>query len=179
MSHRPLFLFLDQIPTIMENIITSVALAVSVAGLGYLKMEQMDRLEAKSMAEEAARIEAEAQMQADEDLASRAQFEVPHDSDAESVAIDIVLDGTTSYDMESDSLSFAWKQLEGPSVTLSEDAPGLSSFKAGAGTYTFELTVTDNYGAATTGQARLAVMPEPNNPPEVAMSVYTRPASEE
>ena len=88
-------------------------------------------------------------------------------------------DSDNDYDMESDSLSFAWKQLEGPSVTLSEDAPGLSSFKAGAGTYTFELTVTDNYGAATTGQARLAVMPEPNSAPEVAMSVYTRPASEE
>ena len=155
----------------MENIITSVALAVSVAGLGYLKMEQMDRLEARALADESARVEAQAQSEAD---ASRAHFEVPHDSDAESAAIDIVLDGTGSFDAESDSLSFAWKQLEGPSVSLTEEGPGLSSFKAGEGTYTFELTVTDNYGAATSGQTRLAVMPEPNHAPEVDMAVYAK-----
>ena len=158
----------------MENIITSVALAVSVAGLGYLKMEQMDRLEARALAEESLRVEAQAQSEADAEFASRAHFEVPHDSDAESAAIDIVLDGTGSFDAESDSLSFAWKQLEGPSVSLTEEGPGLSSFKAGEGTYTFELTVTDNYGAATSGQTRLAVMPEPNHAPEVDMAVYAK-----
>mgnify|MGYP001201651235 CR=1 FL=1 len=158
----------------MENIITSVALAVSVAGLGYLKMEQMDRLELRASAEETARIEAQAQSESAAELASRAHFQVPHDSDAESAAIDIVLDGTGSFDAESDSLSFAWKQIEGPSVYLTEEEPGLSSFKAGEGTYTFELTVTDNYGAATSGQARLAVMPEPNNAPEVEMAVYVK-----
>ena len=49
----------------------------------------------------AAEAEAEA---ADE--ASRVQFEVPHDKDAETSDIDIVLDGMASYDADKDSITF-------------------------------------------------------------------------
>ena len=67
-------------------------------------------------------------------------------------------------------------QTEGPDVALSEDEPGRSSFRAAPGKYTFELTVTDAYGAASSQEARVNVTSEPNTAPEVHMSVYAEGA---
>ena len=66
--------------------------------------------------------------------------------------MDIVLDGMASHDADMDSISFV--QTEGPDVALSEDESGRSSFSAAPGKYTFELTVTDAYGAASSKEAR-------------------------
>ena len=46
--------------------------------------------------------------------------------------------------------------------------------KAGEGTYTFELTVTDNYGAATSGQTRLRSHAGTQPCPRRDMAVYAR-----
>jgi hypothetical protein len=59
---------------------------------------------------------------------------------------------------------------------LTEDEPGRSSFRATPGKYTFELTVTDAYGAATSQEARVSVQSEPNTAPEVRMVVYAEEA---
>ena len=154
----------------MEKQITAAALVLSIAGLGILKAQQMERMEAQSL------IDAESAMVAADmaDEASRLHFEVPHDRDASSSEMEIVLDGASSFDNERDSLTFNWAQTEGPDVQLAEEQPGRSSFTATPGKYTFELTVTDAYGESGSASARLSVLPEPNQPPEVAVVVYAR-----
>ncbi len=147
----------------MEKQITAAALVLSVAGIGYLKAQQMER-----MAERAV-LDAEAA-----DAASRVHFELPHDRDAQTSDMDIVLDGADSHDAERDSLTFAWVQTEGPDVQLREEVPGRSSFTATPGKYTFELTVTDVYGGTATQQAKVAVHPEPNAAPQAEVSVYAK-----
>ena len=59
----------------MEKQITAAVLVLSIAGLGYLKAQQMERMEAQ------AERDADAQVTAANE-ASRVQFEVPHDRDA-------------------------------------------------------------------------------------------------
>ena len=156
----------------MEKQITAVALVLSVAGLGYLKAQQMERMEAQAERDAAAAVIAAEEAAEAQDEANRVQFEVPHDRDASTSDVDIVLDGMASYDADMDSISFSWVQTEGPDVALSEDESGRSSFRAAPGKYTFELTVTDVYGAASSKEARVNVTSEPNTAPEVHMSVY-------
>ncbi|MEC8402006.1 MAG: hypothetical protein VXZ16_05320 [Bacteroidota bacterium] len=160
----------------MEKQITAVALVLSVAGLGYLKAQQMERMEAKAERDAAAAVIAAEEAAEAQDEANRVQFEVPHDRDASTSDVDIVLDGMASYDADMDSISFSWVQTEGPDVALSEDESGRSSFRAAPGKYTFELTVTDAYGAASSKEARVNVTSEPNTAPEVHMSVYAESA---
>ena len=159
----------------MEKQITAAALVLSIAGLGYLKAQQMERMEVKAEADAASAVIAAEEAAEAEDERSRVHFEVPHDRDASTSNVDIVLDGAASQDAESDSISFSWVQTEGPSVALSEDEPGRSSFRATPGKYTFELTVTDSYGESSSGEARVSVQPEPNSAPEVHISVYSQP----
>ena len=160
----------------MEKQITAVALVLSVAGLGYLKAQQMERMEAQAERDAAAAVIAAEEAAEAQDELSRVQFEVPHDRDASTSDVDIVLDGMASYDADMDSISFSWVQTEGPDVALSEDESGRSSFRAAPGKYTFELTVTDSYGAASSKEARVNVTSEPNTAPEVHMSVYAESA---
>ena len=160
----------------MEKQITAVALVLSVAGLGYLKAQQMERMEAQAERDAAAAVIAAEEAAEAHDEANRVQFEVPHDRDASTSDVDIVLDGMASYDADMDSISFSWVQTEGPDVALSEDESGRSSFRAAPGKYTFELTVTDTYGAASSKEARVNVTSEPNTAPEVHMSVYAESA---
>ena len=160
----------------MEKQITAAALVLSVAGLGYLKAQQMERMEAQAERDAAAAVIASEVAAEAEDEANRLHFEVPHDRDASTASLDIVLDGKASYDADEDAISFSWAQTEGPDVALTEDEPGRSSFRATPGKYTFELTVTDAYGAATSQEARVSVQSEPNTAPEVRMVVYAKEA---
>ena len=160
----------------MEKQITAVALVLSVAGLGFLKAQQMERMEAQAERDAAAAVIAAEEAAEAHDESNRVQFEVPHDRDASTSDVDIVLDGMASYDADMDSISFSWVQTEGPDVALSEDESGRSSFRATPGKYTFELTVTDAYGAASSKEARVNVTSEPNTAPEVHMSVYAESA---
>jgi hypothetical protein len=61
----------------------------------------------------------------------------------------VVLDGTASVDIEGESLTYSWKQIDGPLVNLSDDRTVTPSFSAGGEgeTYIFALTVRDTYGA--------------------------------
>ena len=136
----------------------------------------MERMEAQAERDAAAAVIAAEEAAEAHDESSRVQFEVPHDRDASTFDVDIVLDGMASYDADMDSISFSWVQTEGPDVALSEDESGRSSFRAAPGKYTFELTVTDAYGAASSKEARVNVKAEPNTAPEVHMSVYAESA---
>jgi hypothetical protein len=81
-----------------------------------------------------------------------------------------LLDGSNSYDPDSDALTFVWTQTSGPSVTLISESPDNSkmSFVAPAfgglgGMLKFQLKVTDTHGKSATDDVVVNVYP--NRPP--------------
>jgi hypothetical protein len=81
-----------------------------------------------------------------------------------------LLDGSNSYDPDSDALTFLWTQTSGPSVTLTSESPDNSkmSFIAPAfgglgGMLKFQLKVTDTHGKSGTDEVVVNVYP--NRPP--------------
>ena len=156
----------------MEQSITIVALALSIAGISYLKVEQLDRM---AMAQEAAAAQAVQDSIAAAEAAieaAKVRFVVIHDSEPGTNEVDLILDGSASRDTESDSLAFYWEQLEGSSIELANTDSGSTTFTARPGEYTFRLTVTDTYGASSSEQTTVAIMPEPNSPPTPEIQVF-------
>lgn len=156
----------------MERIITIVALVISVAGLGYLKMEQLERqaqAEAAAIAQVQAAAEAEASAAAE---AAKFHFTIPHDSRAETNDLQIFMNSFESGDADADSISFKWEQLDGAAVELDSSEGQLTSFSASPGEYTFRLTVTDSYGEQATEEAIVAIKPEPNTKPAATIEVF-------
>lgn len=159
----------------MERIATIVLLVASVAALGYLKMEQLDLRAAN--AEIAAALAAEAAEADAAELveAAKIRFTIPHDRDVNTTDITVALDGSESFDVEGDSLSYSWTQISGNDVYLqyADDADGnTTNFRASPGEYTFKLTVSDAYGSSSSGETTVSVAEEPNSPPEVIVKVY-------
>jgi len=81
------------------------------------------------------------------------------------------LDGSGSYDPDGDTLSFAWTQIDGPTVTLVGantsgpcfDAPDVGP---GGAVLHFQLAVTDSYGLSNTNTAIVAItVTYVNHPP--------------
>tara|TARA_B110000503_G_C7125146_1_gene404249 strand:+ start:978 stop:1457 length:480 start_codon:yes stop_codon:yes gene_type:complete len=156
----------------MERIITIVALVLSVAGLGYLKSEQLDR-RAEAEAEAAAQAEAaatEAALSAAE--AAKFHFTVPHDHRADTQDLQIFMNSFESGDADTDSISYRWEQVDGASVELESSDGQLTSFAAPPGEYTFQLTVTDSYGEQATEEATVAIQPEPNTRPAASIEIF-------
>jgi len=68
----------------------------------------------------------------------------------------VQLDGSASYDPDSDPITFQWIQEAGTQVTLSNPTTSRPSFTASAGqTYSFRLVVKDDHGGQ--GQARVRI----------------------
>ena len=156
----------------MERIITIVALVISAAGLGYLKMAQLER---SAAAEAATAVQAEAVAEAAVAAALEAakyHFTIPHDSQAETNDLQIFMNGRASGDADADSISFQWEQMEGTSVDLEATDGQMTSFAAQPGEYTFRLTVTDSYGDQATEEATVAVKPEPNRKPAANIEIF-------
>ena len=158
----------------MEKPITIVALVLSIAGISYLKVGQLDRM---AMAKEAAAAQAVQDSIAETEAAidaAKVRFVVIHDNEPGTNEVDLVLDGSASRDSESDSLAFYWEQLEGSSIELANTDSGSTTFTAPPGEYTFRLTVTDTYGASSSEQTTVAVMPESNTPPTPEIQVFEK-----
>ena len=156
----------------MERIITIVALVISAAGLGYLKMAQLER---SAAAEAATAVQAEAVAEAAAAAAIEAakyHFTIPHDSQAETNDLQIFMNGLASGDADADSISFQWEQMGGTSVNLEATDGQITSFAAQPGEYTFRLTVTDSYGDQATEEATVAVKPEPNQQPAANIEIF-------
>jgi len=69
----------------------------------------------------------------------------------------VTLDGSASSDTDGDPITFAWKQLSGPTVTLIAAGATATFAAAPPGTYEFELTVTDDKGASDTDTVQVVI----------------------
>jgi len=85
------------------------------------------------------------------------------------VGEDVLLDGSGSTDPDGDPLDFAWRQISGPDVVITDASSAIASFAPSeAGTYVFELTVTDGQ-LASTDQVTVVVV-QPNRAPVVELT---------
>ena len=96
---------------------------------------------------------------------------IEHDNDPDTYLRSVVLSATSSYDNERDSMEFYWKQISGNNVADINDSREKSvlNFEAESGSYGFELTVTDNYGASCVDTHWVNVAPEPNSCPVIVI----------
>tara|TARA_B110000305_G_C19308956_1_gene573066 strand:- start:332 stop:742 length:411 start_codon:yes stop_codon:yes gene_type:complete len=96
---------------------------------------------------------------------------IVHDNDPDTYMRSVVLSAAASFDNESDSMEFYWKQFSGNNVAdINETRKNaVLNFDAQSGNYGFELTVTDNYGASCTDTVWVNVSPEPNSCPVVVI----------
>ncbi|MEN2280587.1 PKD domain-containing protein [Algoriphagus sp. SE2] len=80
--------------------------------------------------------------------------------------ITATLDGSGSKDEDGTIQAFAWSKVSGPEVTLKTPnrAKTTAEFKS-AGTYVFELKVTDDKGASSQDQVTFNLVAPQNNPP--------------
>ena len=75
----------------------------------------------------------------------------------------VTLDGTQSYDPDGDALMFAWTQVSGPTVVLSDSSSSAPSFTAplvsvGGETLVFRLTVDDGLGGVSSDEVSVRVL---------------------
>ena len=88
----------------------------------------------------------------------------------------VVLDGRESTDPDGQSLSYTWVQTAGPTVSLDTELQVMALFEPrAAGTYSFELTVSDG-ALADSAQAQLEVLEQGSQPDEQEPS--TEPISQ-
>lgn len=158
----------------MERIITIVCLVLSAAGLGYLKMNQMERNEAERTAQAEAAAVAEAEAAAAAAEAAKYHFIIPHDSDMNSDSIRIVMRGEQSMDPDNDGIDFRWEQVSGTTLMLDSDTNSVASFSATNGEYIFRLTVTDSYGETASDEAIVKIHAEPNSGPIAEIDVQVK-----
>ena len=98
---------------------------------------------------------------------------VEHDNSPLTTTYPMILDATTSYDPDvGDEIQYIWKQISGPKIELRPNPfVGKVSFEGEAGEYTFELMVSDNYGAKAKAIRTVVIEPEPNASPVIDMKV--------
>ena len=98
---------------------------------------------------------------------------VEHDNRPETNTYPMILDASKSFDPDlGDNISFKWMQTSGPPINLLPNPrSGKVSFLGKPGVYSFELTVTDDYGAKTTITKTVQIATEPNLPPIVDVDI--------
>ena len=138
-------------------------LVLAIGGPIYLK-DQKAQKEQEDRATQGALKAEEAKLQAIEDAIIK--NEIDHDGDPHTASMTIDLFGT-GVDEDGDELTYKWTQLPtGSQVTILEDEAASTSFDAGPGEYTFQLTVTDSYGVTSSTQQTYSIGKEPNSGPE-------------
>ena len=98
---------------------------------------------------------------------------VEHDNSPITNSYPIILDASGSYDPDiGDKIKFNWKQLSGPKIKIMPDIHRAKvSFEGTPGEYTFELIVSDNYGAKNKVVKTVIIEPEPNMTPVIKMKI--------
>ena len=104
---------------------------------------------------------------------SKVKVMVEHDNSPLTKTYPMILDATNSFDPDlGDQIQFVWKQISGEPVEIKPNPfSGKVSFEAEAGEYTFELTVSDDYGSEAKVSRTVIIEPEPNKPPVIEMKV--------
>lgn len=104
---------------------------------------------------------------------SKVKVMVEHDNSPLTKTYPMILDATNSFDPDlGDQIQFVWKQMSGPTVDIRPNPfSGKVSFEGEAGEYTFELTVSDDYGSKTMVTKTVVIEPEPNVPPVIDMKI--------
>jgi hypothetical protein len=78
----------------------------------------------------------------------------------------VQLDGSASTDPDGTIKSYGWVKISGPAATITTPSAARSTVTGMlAGTYVFELTVTDDKGATAKDRITITVNPAPNQPP--------------
>ena len=109
----------------------------------------------------------------DQDEKTKFKVQIPHDGRPETNTYPMILDATSSFDPDQgDRIRFSWKQLSGNKIRLRPNSSsGIVSFEGTPGEYTFELTVSDNYGKSTVIAKTVKIENEPNQAPIVDLEI--------
>ena len=109
----------------------------------------------------------------EQDEKTKFKVQIPHDSRPETNTFPMILDATSSFDPDQgDRIRYSWKQLSGNKIRLRPNSStGIVSFEGTPGEYTFELTVSDNYGKSTVITKTLKIEKEPNQAPIVDLEI--------
>ena len=101
------------------------------------------------------------------------KVQIPHDGKPETNTYPMILDATSSFDPDQgDRIRYGWKQLSGNKIRLRPNSSsGIVSFEGTPGEYTFELTVSDNYGLSTVITKIVNIENEPNQAPIVDLEI--------
>ena len=130
-----------------------------------IKLKLQREQEKQNQIEELATIEKEEK--------TKFKVQVPHDSRPETNTYPMILDATSSFDPDQgDRIRYSWKQLSGNKIRLRPNSSsGIVSFEGTPGEYTFELTVSDNYGLSTVITKIVEIENEPNQAPIVDLEI--------
>ena len=109
----------------------------------------------------------------EQDEKTKFKVQIPHDSRPETNTYPMILDATSSFDPDQgDRIRYSWKQLSGNKIRLRPNSStGIVSFEGTPGEYTFELTVSDNYGKSTVITKTVKIEKEPNQAPIVDLEI--------
>ena len=109
----------------------------------------------------------------EQDEKTKFKVQIPHDSRPETNTFPMILDATSSVDPDQgDRIRYSWKQLSGNKIRLRPNSStGIVSFEGTPGEYTFELTVSDNYGKSTVITKTVKIENEPNQAPIVDLEI--------
>ncbi len=104
---------------------------------------------------------------------SKLRLKIEHDGLPLTNTYPVILDASGSYDPDAvDEINFKWNQIYGPPIVLSPNAfRSKVSFEGTPGEYTFELQVTDNYGAVAKMIKTVIIEREPNEAPIIDMKI--------
>ena len=109
----------------------------------------------------------------DKEEKTKFKVQIPHDGRPETNTYPMILDATSSFDPDQgDRIRYSWKQLSGNKIRLRPNSSsGIVSFEGTPGEYTFELTVSDNYGKSTVIAKTVKIENEPNQAPIVDLEI--------
>ncbi len=134
---------------------------------------RQDRIELKVTREREKNEQIEQLRELDKVEKTKFKVQVRHDSRPETNTYPMILDATSSFDPDQgDRIRYNWKQVSGNQIRLRPNSnSGIVSFEGTPGEYTFELTVSDNYGASTTISKTVKIEAEPNQSPIVDLEI--------